>query len=171
VAGYSLAFVGFAENDKRKTVRPVARYGEAASYIDEIPVTWGPDALGRVPTGNSIRTGQVCRARDFVVEPGYGPRRAAAARHGIASSGISCPLLKDGVALGALMVYAPEPDAFGDTETETLVELAEDLAFGILTLRERSNGSRPAMAVEQLFDRGCGLRFPSALEDPTTAHS
>ena len=110
VAGYSLAWVGFAEDDERKTVRPVARYGEAASYLDEISVTWGDDALGRGPTGTAIRTGQVRLARDFVAEPSYEPWRATAARHGLASS-ISLPLLKDDVAFGALMVYAPEPDA------------------------------------------------------------
>ena len=57
VAGYSLAWVGFGEHDERKTVRPVARYGKAASYLDDIEVTWGPDALGRGPTGTTIRTG------------------------------------------------------------------------------------------------------------------
>lgn len=59
LGGYSLAWVGFAEDDERKTVRPVARYGEAASYLDEISVSWGDDALGRGPTGTAIRTGRV----------------------------------------------------------------------------------------------------------------
>ena len=148
VAGYSLAWVGFAEHDERKTVRAVARYGEAASYLDEISVTWGPDALGRGPTGSSIRTGQTRLARDFVVERGYEPWRARAARHGLASS-ISLPLLEDGVAFGALMVYAPEPDSFDAAETEILVELADDLAFGIRMLRERSDHDRLASAVDQ----------------------
>ncbi len=148
VAGYSLAWVGFAEHDERKTVRPVARYGEAASYLDEISITWGPDAHGRGPTGSSIRTGQARLARDFVVEASYEPWRASAARHGLASS-ISLPLLKDDVAFGALMIYAPEPDAFGETETGILVELADDLAFGIRLLRERSEHDRLATAVGQ----------------------
>jgi PAS domain S-box-containing protein len=151
LAGYSLAWVGFAENDKRKTVRPVARYGEAASYLDEISVTWGRDALGRGPTGTSIRTGRVQLARGLVAEPNYEPWRASAARQGLASS-LSLPLLKDDVAFGALMVYAPEPDAFGDTETEILVELADDLAFGIRTLRERSERDRLAASVEQVAE-------------------
>jgi PAS domain S-box-containing protein len=151
LAGYSLAWVGFAEEDEAKTVRPVARYGEAAPYLDEISVTWGRDALGRGPTGTAIRTGHVRLARDLVVEPSYEPWRAIAARHGLASS-LSLPLLKDDVAFGAFMVYAPEPDAFGDTETETLVELVDDLAFGIRTLRERSEGDRLANAVEQVAE-------------------
>ena len=148
VAGYSLAWVGFAQDDERKTVRPVARYGEAAPYLDEISVSWGDDALGRGPTGTAIRTGHVSLARDLVVERSYEPWRATAARHGLASS-ISLPLLKDDIAFGALMVYAPEPDAFGDTETEILVELANDLGFGIRLLRERSEHDRLATAVDQ----------------------
>jgi PAS domain S-box-containing protein len=151
VAGYSLAWVGFAGDDKRKTVRPVARYGEAAPYLDEISVTWGRGALGRGPTGTAIRTGHVRLARDLVVEPSYEPWRASAARQGLESS-LSLPLLKDDVAFGALMVYAPEPDAFGDTETEILVELVDNLAFGIRTLRERSERDRLATAVEQVAE-------------------
>jgi PAS domain S-box-containing protein len=151
LAGYSLAWVGFAEDDERKTVRPVARYGEAAPYLDEISVTWGDDALGRGPTGTAIRTGRVRLARGLVVEPSYELWHATAARHGLASS-LALPLLKDDVAFGAFMVYAPEPDAFGDTETEMLVELADDLAFGIRTLRERSERRRLATAVEQVVE-------------------
>jgi len=65
VAGYSHHGSGFAEDDERKTVRPVARYGEAAApYLDEISVSWGDDALGRGPTGTAIRTGRVSLARD-----------------------------------------------------------------------------------------------------------
>jgi PAS domain S-box-containing protein len=129
----------------------VARYGEAAPYLDEISVTWGRGALGRGPTGTAIRTGHVRLARDLVVEPSYEPWRASAARQGLESS-LSLPLLKDDVAFGALMVYAPEPDAFGDTETEILVELVDNLAFGIRTLRERSERDRLATAVEQVAE-------------------
>jgi len=150
-AGYSLAWVGFAEQDKRKTVRPIARDGAAAAYLDDISVTWGRDAHGRGPTGTSIRTGRVSVARDFVAEPSYEPWRDRAARHGLASS-ISLPLLKDDIAFGALMVYAPEQDAFGEAETGILLELADDLAFGICTLRERSERNRLIAAVEQVVE-------------------
>jgi PAS domain S-box-containing protein len=151
LAGYSLAWVGFAEDDERKTVRPVASYGEAAAYLDEISVTWGHDTLGRGPTGMVIRTGDVRLARNLVVEPSYDTWRATAARHHLASS-IGLPLLKGDAAFGALMVYAPEPDAFDDAEIEILVELADDLAFGIRTLRERSERDRLTAAIEQVTE-------------------
>ncbi|MGA2514427.1 MAG: EAL domain-containing protein [Candidatus Limnocylindrales bacterium] len=151
LGGYSLAWVGFAEHDERRTVRPVARYGDVAPYLDEISVTWGDDALARGPTGTAIRTGRVSLARDLVAEPDYKPWRAAVARHGLAA-GLSLPLLQDDVAFGAFTVYASEPDAFGDTETEILVELAHDLVFGIGMLRERSERDRLAAGVEQVAE-------------------
>ena len=176
VAGYSLAWVGFAEDDERKTVRPVARYGEAAPYLDEISVTWGDDELGRGPTGTAIRTGRVRLARDLGVEPNYELWRATAARHHLASS-LSLPLLKDDVAFGAFNVYAPEPDAFGDAETEILVELADDLAFGIRTLRERSDRDRLAAGIEQvaesviITDREARITYVNSAFERVTGYS
>ena len=151
VAGYSLAWIGLAEDDERKTVRQLSRRGEAASYPDEIPVTGGDDALGLGPAGTAIRTGRVRRAGELVIEPSYEPWRVAAARHGLESS-VSLPLLKDDVAFGALIVHAPEPDAFGETETGILIELARDLAFGIRMLRERSERDRLIAGIEQVAE-------------------
>jgi PAS domain S-box-containing protein len=148
MAGYSLAWVGFAQADERKTVLSVARWGEAAPYLKEMSVTWGDDELGLGPTGTSIRTGHLCLARDLVRELHYEPWRAAAARYHLASS-ISLPLLEDNVAFGALMVYAPVPDAFDESQIEILVELADDLSFGIQALRARSERDRLAAAVDQ----------------------
>jgi len=118
------------EHERAKDRPSRGRHGESRVVSRRHRGHLGPDELGRGPTGTTIRTGQVRVARDIVAEASYLPWRASAARHGLASS-ISLPLLEDGVAFGALMVYAPEPEAFGDVETELLVELADDLAFGI----------------------------------------
>jgi len=150
LGGYSLAWVGFAENDERKTVRPVATYGEAAPYVDDVSVTWGYDKLGRGPTGTAIRTGRVCMTRDLAADPEF-PWRAEAARYGLRAL-LSLPLARDGVAFGAFVVYASEPDAFGRAEIEILVELVDDLAYGIRTLRERSERDRLAAVVEESLD-------------------
>jgi PAS domain S-box-containing protein len=176
LAGYSLAWVGFAEDDERKTVRPVARCGEATTYLEEISVTWGDDALGRGPTGKAIKTGRVSMARDLTLEPGFETWRAIAARHRLASS-IALPLCEDEVAFGALMVYAPEPDAFDDPETEILVELAKNLAFGIQTLRERSERDRLASGIAQvaesiiITDRDARITYVNPAFERVTGYS
>jgi HD-GYP domain-containing protein (c-di-GMP phosphodiesterase class II) len=46
--------------------------------------------------------------------------------------------------LGTLTLYASEPDAFNATEVTLLQELADDLAFGIETLRTRAERDRIA---------------------------
>ena len=61
--GYALVWVGMAENDKNKTVRPVAYAGFDKEYIDQLNITWADKPRGRGPTGTVIRTGKpyVCR--------------------------------------------------------------------------------------------------------------
>jgi len=50
---------------------------------------------------------------------------------------LSLPLRLDGKVFGALTIAAPEPDAFEEQERQVLLEAADDLAFGLDTLRLR----------------------------------
>jgi len=63
-------------------------------------------------------------------------------------SDISLPLKCSTGTLGVLGIYAHEPDAFNESEVKLLQELADDLAFGIVTLRTRTERDR--IAHEQL---------------------
>jgi PAS domain S-box-containing protein len=74
-------------------------------------------------------------------DPQWAPWRQQALQHGIQSS-ISLPLLEDGRAFGALIIFAGEPGAFGAEEVELLMELAGDLSYGICTLRMRSESNQ-----------------------------
>ena len=56
--GYTLAWVGYAEFDDAKTVRPVAEAGEGEDYVRNIRISWGDNDLGRGPTGLAVRTGE-----------------------------------------------------------------------------------------------------------------
>jgi signal transduction histidine kinase len=107
-----------------------------AGYLRRITVTWGDDAHGRGPTGRCIRERKPVVAQNLLTEPDFEPWRAEARRRGYASSA-ALPLLADGHVLGALAIYAREPDAFDPLELRLLGELADDLAFGISTLRGR----------------------------------
>src|SRR5664280_2946271 len=55
-AGYRMAWVGFAEHDEAKTVRPVASAGFEDGYVDRATVTWADTERGRGPVGTAIRT-------------------------------------------------------------------------------------------------------------------
>jgi len=139
--GYQLAWVGFAEQDAGKVVRPVARCGYENSYLDTIQVSWGDDEHGQGPTGIAIRTGKPSVAQHIQTDPRWRPWWEKARKYGFASS-ISLPLSAESQVFGALVIFAGEPDAFDAQEMELLAGLAEDLAFGITTLRIRRERER-----------------------------
>ena len=135
--GYRLVWVGFAEQDKEKTVRPVAQVGYEDGYLETVKVTWADNERGRGPTGTAIRTAKPVINRNVLTNPDYLPYRADALKRGYASS-IALPLIADEQVIGALNVYAAEPEAFDTEEVKLLTELADDMAFGIMALRTRA---------------------------------
>ncbi|HTZ00600.1 MAG TPA: PAS domain S-box protein, partial [Rhodocyclaceae bacterium] len=137
-AGYRLAWVGYAEQDAAKSIRIVAKAGTDEGYLDQARLTWADTERGRGPTGIAIRSGQSAWIQDFASDPRAVPWREDALGRGFRSS-IALPLRNgDGQAFGVLCIYSADVGAFTPTERHLLEELAGDLAFGIVTLRERS---------------------------------
>ena len=136
VGGYRLAWIGLAEQDEQKLVRPVAAAGQDVSYIHEIIVTWDDSITGCGPTGQAIQTGKPALNQDINNDPNYKPWRASALKHGFASS-IALPLIADGKAFGSVQVYTDQVEAFNEEEISLLSEMTDDLAYGIQSLRER----------------------------------
>jgi PAS domain S-box-containing protein len=135
VGGYRMTWVGFAKNDENKSVLPVASAGYDDGYLDQARITWADTGRGRGPTGTVIRSGKMFILQNSVLNPLYEPWRPEAIRRGYASS-ISLPLIVEGNVIGALGIYASEPDAFDEGEAGLLSNLAENLSFGIASIRE-----------------------------------
>ena len=135
--GYKLAWVGFRETDKKKTVRPVAQAGYEEGYLESLKITWANRERGRGPTGRAIRTGEPSTAKDILNDPNFAPWRAEAVKRGYASS-VALPLTMREETFGALNIYASEADAFDAAEVDLLGELAGDVSFGIQALRARA---------------------------------
>ncbi|MGB3491313.1 MAG: PAS domain S-box protein [Elainellaceae cyanobacterium] len=136
VAGYRAAWIGFAEHDEAKSVRPVAQAGYSDEYLQSVQVSWAENNQGHSPTGTAICTQQRCIAQDILHNPTYQPWREAALRDGYASL-MALPLMFHDSAFGALTLYSVRPSAFDAAEIRLLTELANDLAYGIVTLRTR----------------------------------
>ncbi len=135
--GYVMAWVGIAERDPAKTVRPVAAYGPATGYLDHIQVSWDETkAIGCGPSGVAIRTGIAQVSQNCLTSLQMAPWREAARRRGYQSAA-ALPLLMKGQVLGVLALYAAEAQVFGDDELKLLKEMVNDMAFGIQSLRER----------------------------------
>lgn len=148
-AGYRMAWVGYAEQDDDKSIRPVAWAGFESGYIAAAKLSWGEHAeRGRGPAGEAIRGGRVVYVQDFVADERMAHWRQNALQRGY-RSGIALPLKDDdSVAFGVLLIYASEPNAITPDEIRLMDELASDLAFGILALRSRTERDRAERALE-----------------------
>jgi PAS domain S-box-containing protein len=141
-AGYRMAWVGYAENDEAKTIRPVAWAGVEDGYLAQAGITWADMERGRGPSGTAIRSGKSACFQDFGTDPLAAPWRESALQRGYRSS-ISMPLKDENAnTFGILTIYSTEPNAFTADETRLLEALAGDLAFGIMVLRERKERAR-----------------------------
>ena len=137
VAGYRLCWVGYAEHDEAKSVRPVAHAGYEEGYLETLRVTWADTERGHGPVGKAIRTRELAVFRDVTHDPDFAPWRTEALRRGYAAV-VGIPLLSGSEVLGALAITAAEPDAFDEDEVQLLRELADDLSYGIVALRTRA---------------------------------
>ena len=120
--GYPLAWVGFAEeaalpgSPAPMPMRPVARHGGDDAHEPAL------DAAMQGLAAGAMRTRQAVVWRDE-------------ATHGAA---VAMPLLPDGQqCLGALFIHSRDDLAFDEEEMHLVAELANDLAHGIRTLRDR----------------------------------
>ena len=149
--GYRMAWVGFAEHDEGKSVRPATHAGFEDGYLQTARISWADTERGRGPTGTAIRTGKPVVARFIHHDPRLAPWREDALKRGYASSA-ALPILVNEQTLGALTVYAQEPEAFDSEEMQLLAELSRDLAYGIQALRtraERKQAEAASQAAEQ----------------------
>ena len=154
VSGYRLAWIGYAEEVPDRLVRPVAQAGYDDGYLDQARIHWSDDERSTGPTGRAIRTSQAVACQDLTTEPSYAPWRAEALRRGYASS-LALPLIIDGRVMGALNLYASEPDAFEAEEVALLERLAGSLAHGIAALRTQQEHQRSRA---QVRDRNAQLK-------------
>ncbi len=159
--GHAMVWVGFAEDDPDKTVRPVAYAGLDEGYLKGLRVTWSDSERGRGPTGTAIRTGRPSACPRMQTDPRFGPWREEATRRGYASS-IVFPLMSEGKAFGAITIYSREPDPFSDEEQRLLAELANVLAYGIVAIRGRAarQGAEEALRRSEALYRAIARNIP-----------
>ena len=136
IGGYLMVWVGYAEQDKAKSVRPLAHAGFDEGYRDSLKLSWANVDRGLGPTGTAIRQGKPSITRNIVNDPLFEPwRRDALSRGYLSVAGL--PLKAGNRVFGALTVYSPHPDAFDSMETELLTTLADNLAYAMTVLHTR----------------------------------
>ena len=148
VGGFRMVWVGYPRNDAEKTIRPVAHAGHENGYLKAVAATWANDERGQGPTGTALRTGKPAWAKNIREEKSFAPWRDRAIAHGYASS-LALPLASDANIFGVLSLYSAEIDQFNENTSERYVELADNLAFGISTIRTREDRKKSDEALRR----------------------
>ena len=157
--GYDAAWVGFAENDARHSIRVVARWGQHVEQLEEIPLTWADNGFGQGVSGTAIRENRVAAIHNIARDPRLGLFRKYPALS-LFGSCIAIPLrTANGSVLGVFTLYntvRAEGEtagqlSFDHKEKELLTELARDIVNGINLMRIRTERNE-ALKKQQASD-------------------
>jgi len=167
--GYRLATVAFAEDNPDKSLTPMAWAGiEGQPYWIQ-GQSWADNEQGQLPIARTIRHGTTQISHDIAVDPSFERQREAALARGFRSN-ITLSLSSDGKVFGGLSIYSSDMDAFDEAEVRLLEELADDLAYGIVTLRTRVERERQAKFLRQSLEQFIqAFAFTVEARDPYTA--
>lgn len=147
IGGYCMAWVGYANDNAARTITPMAYAGHEDGYLAEINLSWDADSpYGKGPSGQTVRSGEALIIEDHAREPAFQPWLAQARQHGYQGS-VALPLRDGTRTFGILNLYISEGKHFGQEEIKLLMNLANDLAFGILHLHSQRDNSKMQTAV------------------------
>ena len=147
--GHSMVWIGITE-EKGKKVIPVAYAGFEEEYIKTLDITYEDTERGQGPTGTAIRTGKPCICENMHIDPKFKPWREEALKRGYSSS-IVLPLISGDKVFGALNIYSKETNPFSEEEKMLLKELADDISYGITSLRYRTAHDKAEKALRKSF--------------------
>lgn len=150
---YPIVWIGYAESDERKSIRPVAHAGSESAFVATANLSW--DAPQRSVTADAIRDGRPATGRDADSDPLLTHWRRITRRLDGAIGAF--PLRIGGTVSGSLTLVAADEAAFDDIECRLLGELADDIGYGIAHLRARSRQIEAERTIERM-----------AFEDPLT---
>jgi len=173
-----LVWIGYCEDDPRQTVRPVASAGDGLDYLERVTICWGDSAAAQQPVGEAIRTRRSCCVEEIRTDPKFSHGRNEAVALGYASC-LALPLIADwgsqGILdlRGTLTLYTGAHDTFDNNEIELYADLAsyltcavtrlrgdlaDDLAFGVRTLRTQEDRRRAVTHVTERKRTEAALR-------------
>lgn len=127
---FAAAWIGMVDPATR-VVKPEAWHGIDAEYLDRLSVS-SDERLpqGQGPAGIALRSKAGAVVHDTLANPQMAPWRDLLIGRGYRSA-CAMPLLIDGEATGALVLYATQPDVFSEEEIRLLSMISADIAFAL----------------------------------------
>ncbi|GAA6119062.1 EAL domain-containing protein [Acidovorax sp. FG27] len=162
IGGYRMGWVGMARDDAAQSIEIVTHAGHNDQFVEQLDLSWNGETPGGFgPAGVCIRSGRTVIVRDVRKAPiftGWFDRMQAHGFHAV----VCLPLSDAQRTFGVLYLYAPEVLYLGAEETQLLESLANDVAFGITSLRARSEQQHlqaMVLKVASAVSAGTGEQF------------
>ncbi|MFZ3202647.1 MAG: EAL domain-containing protein [Pseudomonas sp.] len=148
--GYRLAWVAYLQEDLAEPERQVAYAGDDHGYLARAEAWAGsPEGKAYIQRFDAqLAAGRPLVIRNLLDEP-VEALKDVAIEHGIAAV-IVLPLRVEEVLIGKLVITAAESDAFDEQEVDLLFATANDLGFGILTLRTRARALQAEATIRRM---------------------
>ncbi len=151
VGGYRMATVAFPGDDDRPLV-PVAFAGPDEGRLDDRLMCRHEEGTGSEPLLAAYRTGAPVAVRGIADDGHPGSWRRGVSATGYASV-CGLPLSAGGAIIGTLGVFSASVEAFDEEEIAHLTELAGDLAYGIVAIRNRAERERAEASLRETDER------------------
>ena len=75
VGAYRFSWIGYAQPDPDRLVRPMAHAGFEDGYLAHVEIRWSDTPAGRGPSGTAIRENHICVVTDISTDPVFAPWR------------------------------------------------------------------------------------------------
>ena len=151
IGGYRAAWVGYAVEDDPQQIVPMAHAGGKLDLLSQ---------ANRLHAGNDPLCDAISKGKTVVNADAGDPSGDDDLS---ATSAISLPLLADGQVLGALCLHGAETShPVSEDENRMLRQMADDLSFGIETIRNREARQRTEAVISkvaQTVSGGSGSEF------------
>jgi PAS domain S-box-containing protein len=145
--GFPMAWVGYARNNRQKSIDAIAVVGAEEDYLSKVQISWDESVPnGQGPAGRLIRSGKLELVPDLGADESFLPWLESARSYGF--QGVLClPLSHQDRTFGIFVLYLSAPNSVHSGELELLENLAADMAFGIMSIRARTDRQKTHDAV------------------------
>jgi signal transduction histidine kinase len=126
----------------------VAAAGAWEGFLDRLRVSWADNRYGRGTIGRAIREGRPVVARRIREHPDFAIWSDVLAGRSFQSV-LAVPLRVGGAVVGALAIYADEPEGFDNDEVKLIAELGDNVGHGITSLRAQHERTEALAALER----------------------
>lgn len=153
IGDYRLAWIGFVEHKNGLSLYPVAYAGYNSAFIESAKVFWRNKGKEQSPEIISVRTGKPSIIRNIRSDTSFVKWYELTVKQDYKSM-IALPLIHENISLGVIGIYVAEMDTFDEKEVVILKELAQNVSFGISSLRikiQKSKAEKALHASEERF--------------------